>query len=136
MAMRFSSVTNLVLLSTATLLLVHASARTMQQTQTLPLLGGATSPTKAESPTTVDAPLDDQKNFIYGAGIGGAAGVGGFFGMPGGGTGMTLPLPSGTPLLGGTGGAFGGLGGAMGFPGGLGGGSSGGGVPSSSGGYP
>ncbi|XP_010466766.1 PREDICTED: glycine-rich protein 5-like [Camelina sativa] len=136
MAMRFSSVTNLVLLSAATFLLVHASARNLQQTQTLPL-GGVAAPTKAESPT-VDAPLDDQKNFIYGAGIGGAAGVGGFFGMPGGGTGtgMTLPLPSGTPLLGGAGGAFGGLGGAMGFPGGLGGGSSGGGVPSLSGGSP
>ncbi|XP_010513052.1 PREDICTED: glycine-rich cell wall structural protein 1-like [Camelina sativa] len=134
MAMKFSSVTNLVLLSATTLLLVHASARTLQQTQTLPLLGGVAAPTKSESPTTVDAPLDDQKNFIYGAGIGGAAGVGGFFGMPGGGTGMTLP--SGTPLLGGAGGAFGGLGGAMGFPGGLGGGSSGGGVPSSSGGSP
>ncbi|EOA32830.1 hypothetical protein CARUB_v10016143mg [Capsella rubella] len=139
MAMRFSSVTNLVLLSAAMLLLVHASARSLQQTQTLPLHGGATSPTKSES-ATVDDPLDDQKNFMYAGGIGGAAGVGGFFGMPGGGsgggTGVSLPLPSGTPPLLGGGGAFGGLGGAMGFPGGLGGGASGGGVPSSSGGSP
>lgn len=137
MAMRFSSVTKIVLLFAATLLLVHASARTLQQTQNLPLHGGVTAPTKAESPM-VNAPLEDQKNFIYGGGIGGVAGVGGFLGMPGGGsggTGMTLPLPSGTPLLGGAGG-LGGLGGAMGFPGGLGGGPSGGGVPSSSGGSP
>ncbi|CAL9222106.1 unnamed protein product [Arabidopsis halleri] len=138
MAMRFSSVTKIVLLFAATLLLIHASARTLQQTQTLPLHGGATATTKAESPM-VNAPVEDQKNFIYGGGIGGVAGVGGFMGMPGGGSGMTLPLPSGTPLLGGAGG-LGGLGGAMGFPGGLGGGlgggPSGGGVPSSSGGSP
>lgn len=120
MAMRFSSITNLLLFSAATLLLVHASARNLQQTQTMPLHGAA-SPTKAESPT-VNTPLDDRKNFI----IGGAAGIGGFMGMPGGGgTGLTLPLPSGTPLLGG-------LGGAMGFPGG--GPSGGGSVPSSGGG--
>ncbi|CAN8258317.1 unnamed protein product [Cochlearia groenlandica] len=124
MAKRFSSsLTNLVLVyATATLLMVHASARNLQQTQTMPLQGGgAVSPTKAESPMA-NTPLDDRKNFI----IGGAAGVGGFMGMPGGG--MTLPLPSGTPLLGGAGG-FGGLGGAMGLPGGV-----GGSVPSSGGG--
>ncbi|XP_048599841.1 uncharacterized protein LOC125579964 [Brassica napus] len=92
MAMSFSSLTNLVLFCAATLLLVHAGARNLQQTQTLPVHGAA-SPTKAESPT-FNAPLDDRKNFI----VGGAAGVGGFMGMPGG-TGMTLPLPSGTPLL-------------------------------------
>ncbi|KAL1197200.1 hypothetical protein V5N11_012740 [Cardamine amara subsp. amara] len=136
MAMRFSSITNLVLLFAATLLLVHTNARNLQEAQTLPLHGGATAPTKAESPT-VNAPLDDQKNFIYGGGIGGVAGVGGFLGMPGGGgTGMPLPLPTGTPLIDGSGG-FGGLGGAMGFPGGLGGGpSGGGGVPSLIGGSP
>ncbi|AEE76879.1 unnamed protein product [Arabidopsis thaliana] len=137
MAMRFSSLTKIVLLSAAMLLLVHASARTLQQTQTLPLQGGGAAPTKDE-PHMVNAPLEDQKNFIYGGGIGGVAGVGGFMGMPGGGSGgsgMTFPLPSGTPLLGGAGG-LGGLGGAMGFPGGLGGGPSGGGVPSSSGGSP
>ncbi|KAH0943086.1 hypothetical protein HID58_002723 [Brassica napus] len=61
-----------------TLLLVHAGARNLQQTQTLPVHGAA-SPTKAESPT-FNAPLDDRKNFI----VGGAAGVGGFMGMPGG----------------------------------------------------
>ncbi|CAH8373644.1 unnamed protein product [Eruca vesicaria subsp. sativa] len=116
--MSFSPLTNLVLLCAATLLLVHASARNLQQIQTLPVQGAA-------SPT-FNAPLDDRKNFI----VGGAAGVGGFMGMPGG-TGMTFPLPSGTPLLGGSG-AFGGLGGAMGFPGdGFNGGGS---VPSSSGG--
>ncbi|KAF3546458.1 hypothetical protein DY000_02004916 [Brassica cretica] len=126
MAMSFSSLTNLVLLvSAAALLVSHSSARNLQQTQTLPLQGAA-SPTKAEAPT-VNAPLDDQKNFI----VGGAAGIGGFMGMPGGGTGMTLPLPSGTPLLGGSG-AFGGMGGAMGFPGI--GGNGGGSVPSSGGG--
>ncbi|CAF2153160.1 hypothetical protein BRARA_A02608 [Brassica rapa] len=124
MAMSFSSLTNLVLLCAATLLLVHAGARNLQQTQTLPVHGAA-SPTKAESPT-FNAPLDDRKNFI----VGGAAGVGGFMGMPGG-TGMTLPLPSGTPLLGGSG-AFGGLGGAMDFPGV--GANGGGSVPSSGGG--
>ncbi|CAN6801899.1 hypothetical protein F2Q69_00037150 [Brassica cretica] len=124
MAMSFSSLTNLVLFCAATLLLVHAGARNLQQTQTLPV-HGATSPTKAESPT-FNAPLDDRKNFI----VGGAAGVGGFMGMPGG-TGMTLPLPSGTPLLGGSS-AFGGLGGAMGFPGA--GANGGGSVPSSGGG--
>lgn len=125
MATRFSSLTNLVLLSAATFLLVHASARSLQQTQDMPLHGAA-SPTKAESPT-VTAPLDDRKNFIFG----GAAGVGGFMGMPGGGPGLTLPLPSGTPLLGGTGG-FGGLGGSMGLPGG--GPTGGGSFPSSRGG--
>ncbi|CAH8353593.1 unnamed protein product [Eruca vesicaria subsp. sativa] len=126
MAASFSSLTNLVLLiSVATLLLVHASARNLQQTQTMPLQGAA-SPTKAESPTD-NVPLDDSKNFI----VGGAAGIGGFMGMPGDGTGMTLPLPSGTPLLGGSG-AFGGLGGAMGFPGV--GGNVGGSVPSLGGG--
>ncbi|CDY64586.1 BnaCnng44200D [Brassica napus] len=78
MAMSFSSLTNLVLFCAATLLLVHAGARNLQQTQTLPV-HGATSPTKAESPT-FNAPLDDRKNFI----VGGAAGVGGFMGMPGG----------------------------------------------------
>ncbi|CAA7042466.1 unnamed protein product [Microthlaspi erraticum] len=113
MASRFSSLTNLVLLSAAALLLVHASARNLQQTQDFPLHGAATSPTNAESPT-VTAPLDDSKNFIFG---GAAGGVGGFMGMPGagvgGGPGLTLPLPSGTPLLGG----LGGLGGAMGLPG-------------------
>ncbi|KAL0699452.1 hypothetical protein Bca4012_055574 [Brassica carinata] len=126
MAKSFSSFTNLVLVvSAAMLLLVHASARNLQQTQTMPLQGAA-SPTKAESPT-VNAPLDDQKNFI----VGGAAGIGGFMGMPGGGIGTSLPLPSGTPLLGGSG-AFGGLGGAMGFPGA--GGNGGGSVPSTGGG--
>nr|VDD51538.1 unnamed protein product [Brassica oleracea] len=78
MAMSFSSLTNLVLFCAATLLLVHAGARNLQQTQTLPVHGAA-SPTKAESPT-FNAPLDDRKNFI----VGGAAGVGGFMGMPGG----------------------------------------------------
>ncbi|CAN6924776.1 unnamed protein product, partial [Brassica oleracea] len=109
------------------LLLVHAGARNLQQTQTLPV-HGATFPTKAERHLcpTFNVPLDDRKNFI----VGGAAGVGGFMGMPGG-TGMTLPLPSGTPLLGGSG-AFGGLGGAMGFPGV--GANGGGSVPSSGGG--
>ncbi|CAH2052863.1 unnamed protein product [Thlaspi arvense] len=110
-----------------TLLLVHASARNLQQTQNMPL-HGATAPNEAESPT-VNVPLEDRKNFI----VGGAAGIGGFMGMPGGGggTGLTLPLPSGTPLLGGSG-AFGGLGGAMGFPGV--GANGGGSVPSSGGG--
>ncbi|ESQ37259.1 hypothetical protein EUTSA_v10002830mg [Eutrema salsugineum] len=115
MAMRFSSsLTNLVLLFAATLLLVQASARNLQESQTPLPLHGATAPTKAESPT-VNAPLEDRKNFI----VGGAAGIGGFMGMPGGGssgTGLTLPLPTGTPPL--LGGSFGGLGGAMGFPGG------------------
>ncbi|KAJ0254716.1 hypothetical protein HA466_0105820 [Hirschfeldia incana] len=84
------------------------SAHNLQQTQTLPVRGPA-SPIKAESPT-FNAPLEDHKNVILGS----AAGVGGFMGMPGG-TGMTLPLPSGTPLLGGSS-AFSGLGGAMDFP--------------------
>ncbi|XP_010532810.1 PREDICTED: glycine-rich protein 5 [Tarenaya hassleriana] len=108
-----------------------------QRYQPLPIHGGSAAAPKAEPPSS-SGHVDDRKNFIYGAGIGGAAGVGGFMGMPGGGGGMPLlgGGAGGMPLLGGGLGGAAGFGGGLGFPGGVaGGGASGGagGVPSSGG---
>ncbi|XP_010543070.1 PREDICTED: glycine-rich protein 23 [Tarenaya hassleriana] len=83
----------------------------------------------AESPAGT---LKDNKNLLYGGGIGGFAGIGGFSGLGGGG----LPLYGGLggaagiggfKNLGGLGGLVGGIGGANGVAGGVGGGAGAGG---------